>query len=671
MQIVWQLIENAKENGKTSSDLLKDLSERITSAEKEASKNVSETIQSFIREKSILINHTKTFNMNELSNRDKYVTSLVRIIWLANTSNWNIKGFGSFLVKSLNVMKSWNCMQKTYDEYLKVINEKFTVPNQNLSLPEIAYLFTLNDLQSLLKDDLSYGSSFHTRGLDPPALDKDNYLPASFLDCFAVTSNATGNQKKILQFGDDDLMTPIHKQIKLFPCSNLKQYPQCKEYCMWHGKFASMKKESLQEFLTFMKYAIPQRKMQMQGNEYEKTLANKISTSLKDLQTMTSPVPIALFCYYNGKGMIGDRIEGLSERVCGDEFFPTPTDAGICQTKDMNIQDIFHMDQSYDTFHEPKLQRSVQKMKNGSLYSEYSIIILNEYSNVDRQSYPRGNNLPLKKIRLKIHSPMSLAKLNKGKDYDQATDVIELDWNKKDYILEITPTGHVSSDNVKGLDVKQRKCLTKNEIDKGSMFKVYNEDNCKYECYVKTASQLCQCTSWDFLTKNATCSECDVFGRTCFYKVMKSLANSKDSDICDHCITACDSIEYHANVKGVLRPISPRRQFLNMNPIIDEYTSMEKYTSDKQLFQILQSSLPQTTMTNRNAFIGRYRDMIIVTFKFRKPNIDYIDLRYSLMDKIAQFGGTFGILAEVTGSSLFGLISFFIFFFKVLFNCRQ
>lgn len=217
---------------------------------------------------------------------------------------------------------------------------------------------------------------------------------------------------------------------------------------------------------------------------------------------------------------------------------------------------------------------------------------------------------------------------------------------------------------MKALDVNQRKCLTKDEVEKDSMFKDYDENNCKYECYVRMASQSCNCTPWDFLMKDITHPECDVFGRTCFYEMIKRMENAKNSDICVHCITACDAIEYHANVEVVFRPIAPRDQFLVLNPIIKEYLSLEKYITDKRLLKILKTSLSQSTM---NTFKARYSDMIVITFRFRNPNIDYIDLRYSLMDN----GGTFGIFAQVTGTNLMGLLSFIVFLVKTFLNCRN
>lgn len=419
------MIESANEDGKTPADLFKDLLERLTSEEKKTVWNASETIQIFIKENSKFRNDSKTFNIKDLDSKDKYTTSLIKIIWLANTTNWHIKGFGSFLVKSLNVMKSWKC-GLTYDQYLNVVNEKFMISSHNLSLPEIAYLFTLNDLQRLSKDDISFKNSHLNKYLGPPSLDKENYLPASFHDCFLVISNITSQPKKTLQFTYNTLTSNVIGTSDS-PCSGIDKYPQCHEYCKWHEMFSSYKYNNIYDFMTQMTFALPQRKLMLDQTDNEKKLAQALSKSIKDLNAKTAPVSLPLFCHLNGKGMIGDKMEGLSERVCGNEFFPTPSDVGICQTKDLNLKHIAHLDNKYISLFLHESHKPKRKIKEGSLYSESTIVILNEYSSPDRQSYPRSKNLLLNKLKLQIHSPRSFAKLNKGKEYIQSAAAIELD----------------------------------------------------------------------------------------------------------------------------------------------------------------------------------------------------------------------------------------------------
>ena len=65
--------------------------------------------------------------------------------------------------------------------------------------------------------------------------------------------------------------------------------------------------------------------------------------------------------------------------------------------------------------------------------------------------------------------------------------------------------------------------------------------------------------------------------------------------------------------------------------------------------------------------------MIVVKLYFKTPNIELtvLDSRTTLSDKIANFGGTFGIWAELTGVSLLGIINLILLLMKLIFHCWQ
>ena len=66
-----------------------------------------------------------------------------------------------------------------------------------------------------------------------------------------------------------------------------------------------------------------------------------------------------------------------------------------------------------------------------------------------------------------------------------------------------------------------------------------------------------------------------------------------------------------------------------------------------------------------------YDTFIIINLRFMKPEIDWIDTKYTLMDKFANFGGKFGIFAQLTGCSLLALLNICIIFFKTICSHRQ
>ena len=60
-----------------------------------------------------------------------------------------------------------------------------------------------------------------------------------------------------------------------------------------------------------------------------------------------------------------------------------------------------------------------------------------------------------------------------------------------------------------------------------------------------------------------------------------------------------------------------------------------------------------------------------IVYQSSKVDMTVLDARYTLSDKIANFGGTFGIWAELTGFSLLGIINMFLLSFKLLFKLIQ
>ena len=59
------------------------------------------------------------------------------------------------------------------------------------------------------------------------------------------------------------------------------------------------------------------------------------------------------------------------------------------------------------------------------------------------------------------------------------------------------------------------------------------------------------------------------------------------------------------------------------------------------------------------------KSLIIVHLRYLQPQIDYIDVTYSTWDKFANFGGNFGIFAEITGCTFLGMLNFIILVLKL------
>ena len=78
----------------------------------------------------------------------------------------------------------------------------------------------------------------------------------------------------------------------------------------------------------------------------EKELAEKLfgKNRIKGLKHMTTPFPLPFICYNEKEGFVGDDL-GMFAKAC-NEFFPTPTDQGICLTRNMDIKKVMKIDES-------------------------------------------------------------------------------------------------------------------------------------------------------------------------------------------------------------------------------------------------------------------------------------------------------------------------------------
>ena len=98
--------------------------------------------------------------------------------------------------------------------------------------------------------------------------------------------------------------------------------------------------------------------------------SNNIKDDLDSTHALTA---LPIFSHRNDLGFIGEDI-GISERVSND-FFPTPSDSGICLTKNLDIKTILKVENEYDVLFESKLQNSPKKIENGTTWGEISLVL--------------------------------------------------------------------------------------------------------------------------------------------------------------------------------------------------------------------------------------------------------------------------------------------------------
>ena len=165
---------------------------------------------------------------------------------------------------------------------------------------------------------------------------------------------------------------------KISPCTRPIQMEECLQYCDWHIHYT--KTRNFDEFLTLMKYGLPQRKwISNEAPEIEKKMARKLfgeSNVIKgNLKSSQSPVPFSVLCerkqHGQDSGFMGENV-GWLEPAC-NSFFPAPTDQGICMTENFNIQEV--VQEKYDALTEPQLQKPSSKMEGETMWTRKTHII--------------------------------------------------------------------------------------------------------------------------------------------------------------------------------------------------------------------------------------------------------------------------------------------------------
>ena len=434
--------------------------------------------------------------------------------------NWSTSQIGTFFLKALPLIYKKSLNNSYISWSFKDLHQLFTIQGQSMSLIEIAYLYSMMDLENL-DDDLytpflknNETSKIYKRSPKrgkpppPPSFEKspfpdpslkEKYKPeSSFLKCFKMISidSVGGTSVRRSPFAKSSHDSELY--VPQLPCTDLKHYPECNEYCNWHSNyFTNWPRE---EFLTIMRYAMPQRKLSLEPVPYvEQKLAEDLFgpdmiTKLKNPILMT-PIAMAIFCHQSDKGFVGDDI-GISKKVCND-FFPTPTDIGICQTKGLDIKKLMHFNQHYEVLFESDKRTPSMKFKGGALWNEVTFAILTDTSEIFGQSNPMKQKVDLSKIQFQIHQNNEIAPIMMN-HYIPNLKPLDLEAGKE-YFIQVHPTGISTTEDYKSISLRNRKCKLSEEVEQSSVFKIYTNNNCKYECHIRLIGNLCKCIPWEFI----------------------------------------------------------------------------------------------------------------------------------------------------------------------------
>ena len=101
-----------------------------------------------------------------------------------------------------------------------------------------------------------------------------------------------------------------------------------------------------------------------------------------------NPTPMILYCKDKKNGNFnGYRVDGFSTKFC-DEFYPTPTEVGMCLTKNLNLGEIIKLDDDYLAYTKSNERKFNIPMGRGNRNAEMAFVLQADIYE-DLNSFPK------------------------------------------------------------------------------------------------------------------------------------------------------------------------------------------------------------------------------------------------------------------------------------------
>ena len=617
-------------------------------------------------------------NLTKLDGKWKYVQKLSLLG--EYTRDWNSLRSGSLFVKSVTSKlrqyarfttrspRGSMALEIAYD-----FDSIFTMKGQNISLPNLVHLYSILNI-----DILTPSLPIETDDEIDAILKFAQLEPGVFKCIEDITDATTAKPEDETEDFFKETLESFQEENIHSPCLEvgLDTTSYCQRYCKLHEKFFNTIEN--EEFLSIMKYSLPQAKLlQKESSKIEKKLAEDLfgKEHVGNVQHSITPTAMPIYCLNKKTGFQGDDLETQDTKVC-NEFKLAPSDQGLVLSSNLNTKELMNLEEVYDTIFDPVTENDQpNKITGGNHWSEIAFIISTDGDNrlvhtSNNKRKDSTNNVPrLDEVVLQLHQSEEIALVNTEASFDKAIVPLKL---KKghEYHIDVTPIGQTSSEDFKAMSKDQRGCNLKQEGLEGSLFTVYTQKNCKYECYVKIAREKCKCHPWDFFTIEEALPECDIFGRTCFMRTMERLAESPEVP-CQHCVKECDYVEFK-------KVIAKEIEIASSDPYGGKYfqTFMSQGIGSKPFIDYLldengtyyDQGLKNAAQISTDDSLRIYKGMIVIFVRFLNPRINEITPKYTVGDMIGNFGGQFGLFEQVTGASFLGILNLMILLFKLMFS---
>ncbi|TRY75168.1 hypothetical protein TCAL_14586 [Tigriopus californicus] len=594
-----------------------------------------------------LIKSDKTENINSLLNMKTHRPgSLYSKLYSVYTKN-----------ALYRVPDDWELAEGYYGNFTK----SFSLPGIGMSPIDIIPLLMMTSFDNLSKDrvELDWSNSWTVEN------QANRYL-------------ATLPRSAYLCIQELREQNPVgHDYHEPSPCqSGLPLTDHCQSWCDIFRELDQVLDRKV--LLALMKPAMVQRGVvpvpkpadsEIQEFIYKQMFPDSISLSAKGAKrSISADTPLVIYCKDTFREQWkGSRIGfGLANKFCQD-FFSSPTDMGFCLTKNWRADTNLKVQKSTSAFLE-----NFDSFTGPLLYSHPNIregVVTLVIDTQKRHTLPRKSSMNkdkddiLNKINLQLHQTNSVGQMVTSQDFSRAMEVLTLK-SGHEYFIEITPEGSDVTNRFRdSLSPEQHPCHLDVLVHDLELFQTYSYANCYYECRVKYAADICACVPWDYLS-NLDYPLCDVIGGTCFRNMIQNATFT--TNLPCSCPRACTEVQYSKRLERVIDLNEPQNEwfpsFFACGRLCEYLTNANGTIRDPSLLDVVRYydyySDDQITEYNRGA--KAFKDIIVIHLQFQSPKMvsTILDARATWIEKLAEFGGTFGLLTQITGLSILSLIQF-------------
>ena len=180
--------------------------------------------------------------------------------------DWATNNVGTFFVQNSYIGWQQNSRKRKGLLGVEELFDVFTLPGQNVSIPDIASMFNVKDFRQLhqtLYSPAKYSESepceceMYKLLCDCPTV--QTIRESAFQLCIESFINKTDDVAENVRFFNKGASKK--KETNFSPCQYLDVYPDCHDYCKWHSEFIT--KMDRKYFQHMMASSQPQRKLKL------------------------------------------------------------------------------------------------------------------------------------------------------------------------------------------------------------------------------------------------------------------------------------------------------------------------------------------------------------------------------------------------------------------------